>query len=162
MGLAEFLKATKPEKVVDEGDFAPFKGYYQAKIEGLVLNQPTKFVDAEHYNLILRVVQTLDGESAENRTLRRNYLKAEGYKTKEETDRKIGDFRNDLFTWGIELPDDSVDAFENAFEGLKDKLVYVRAYHFVGKEGNKIQLWVAKTESDLPKASEKKGVETPF
>ena len=83
MGLSEFLANTKPEKVVDEQGFEPFKGFYACKIEALTVKAATQYVESEHYNLALRVVETLDGDSADNRTLRRNYLKEEGKKTKE-------------------------------------------------------------------------------
>lgn len=159
--LDEFLAGTKAEKVVDAGDFAPFKGFYACKIEELIVKPPTEYVQGFHYNLQLRVVETLDGDAADNRTLRRNYLKEPGKAGKGE-DKKIGNLMDDLFTWGIELPQTNVDAFEAAFPTVKDSIVHVRAYHFSPKDSTeKFQLWVAKAKGDMAKIDKKAG-DSPF
>ena len=160
MGLSEFLQQDKPSKVADQDEFQPIKGFYTAKIEGLSVNEPNQYVESEHYKLVLKVTDTLDGDPAEGRTLRRNYLKAEGRSSKDSKEKKAGNLTDDLFTWSLELPTSSVEAFEQGFEMLKDKVVHVRAYHFAGLDGNKVQMWVAKSEADVLKSS--KTVSSPF
>lgn len=158
MGLDDFLKGMKPESV--DAGFDVLKGIYKTTVKALTVNEANQYVDVEHYKLELEIVEVLDGNGNTGRTLRRNYAKAEV--ASEKVSKTVKDLVNDLFTAGIEVDTDGVEALEAAFEGTIGKVIYVKAYGWTppGRE-EEIQMWNVKAEKNLKKVLAK-ATATPF
>ena len=128
-----------PEVIEDERkDFdKPIKGGYKARIEGLTryTGESAKCEGGVYdmYSLRLQVVETIEGESAENRYITKTYSNTVG-KYQEDAEEGRRRLLNDLFTGNVQydvIREDDATA-ENVIEQIApqiiDQVVSVRCY----------------------------------
>ena len=151
MALQEWLGNFTPTSV-DTG-FDNLIGLYKTVIKALTVCQPNQYEPNEHYKLELEIVEVLDGNGSPGRTLLRNYDK-----TSEVEVKKL---LNELFTAGLSLKTDSVEALEESMTRMPGATVYVRAWEFKKDDGNMAQYWAPKAEKNMQRLL-KKGNASPF
>lgn len=135
--LLQGLQGFTPQAVEDV-DFEPIKGAYEARVDGITRKTGEKDGRAyDFYSFNIQITNTIEGDKADNRFLNKTYnmILSEYTNPQDEFKRLI----TDLFTCGISYDTSSPEALEASFAAAKDNTVKVRTWVRTGKDGNKYQ-----------------------
>ena len=136
------------EVIEDRSDeFQNFSGAYECTVENFehkIGESKRTGKPFDFYALKAKVVKTVEGEKAENRTLDITW---------QNHKEGLGKMLSAVKTGGLKLDITTTDSMDTSLVVNIDKPVLVRAWEFKGKEGN--QVWVKKIVNKF-KLKEKK------
>ena len=158
--LLEQLKTFNPQPIEDS-DFEPVKGAYKAKVSGISRKTGEKDGRAyDFYSFNTQVLETLEGDRADNRYLSKTYnmITSEFTTPDGEMKRLI----TDLFTCGISYDLSSPEAFDVSLSAAVDKEVYIRAWVRTSKDDKDKHYQSFKFVKELKLRGEKSTGKSPF